>query len=134
MNFFQCDRLSTDTGTLSSDHKKEFQASQNVELHAPKALKSVLPKHAHVIPGSKLVRRLAARARTPEPSSSAGEQEDDGSDLQKKAAARAREDESIAKQKAALRHGRPEEYTQARSKLKLASEYILNLFPDQNRS
>jgi hypothetical protein len=109
---------------LPTDHRKEYQASQSVELHAPKALKSVLPKHAHFIPGSNLVRRTFARAKSPEPSSKSGSDENDHSDDPKKSADMAR-DESIAKQKAALRHGRPEEYTQARSKLKLASEFIV---------
>ncbi|GAA5959606.1 hypothetical protein JCM3765_007215 [Sporobolomyces pararoseus] len=103
-----------------ADHKKEYQASQSVELHAPKALKSVLPKHAHAIPGSNLVRRTFARAKTPEPASSPHPKEDEQSEVQQKAAEMERED-SNAKQKAALRHGRPEEYTQARSKLKLAT-------------
>ncbi|GAA5878523.1 hypothetical protein JCM16303_002109 [Sporobolomyces ruberrimus] len=101
-----------------ANHKKAYQASQSVELHAPKALKSVLPKHAHSIPGSNLVRRTFAKS--PGPSSTSPEVEDDASATQKGAPEMER-DNSNAKQRAALNHGRPEEYTQARSKLKLAT-------------
>ncbi|GAA5907650.1 Syg1p [Sporobolomyces salmoneus] len=104
-----------------SDHKKEYQASQNAELHAPKALKSVLPKHAHLIPGSGLVRRTFARAKSPEPASPGEANEADHPDIQQKAAKMAREDSNAKATAAALRHGRPEEYTHARSKLKLAT-------------
>lgn len=112
----------TEWSFSASDHKKAYQASQSVELHAPKALKSVLPKHAHSIPGSNLVRRTFAKS--PGPSSTSPEVEDDASATQKGAPEMER-DNSNAKQRAALNHGRPEEYTQARSKLKLASELFL---------
>ncbi|GAA6010693.1 hypothetical protein JCM11491_002899 [Sporobolomyces phaffii] len=103
-----------------SNHRQEYQASQSVELHAPKVLKSVLPKHAHFIPGSNLVRRTFARSRTPDVPSKPDSDDNANSDDPKQSAEMSRDD-STAKQKAALRHGRPEEYTQARSKLKLAT-------------
>ncbi|GAA5943461.1 Syg1p [Sporobolomyces koalae] len=106
--------------TELATHRKEYHASHNVELHAPKALKSVLPKHAHAIPGSGLVRRTFARASSPAslPSGIDGEQaRSDGSEDSRKSA----RNNPASKPLAALQHGRPEEYTQARSKLKLAT-------------
>lgn len=101
-----------------TDHKKEYQATQT-ELHAPKALKSVLPKHAHLIPGSNLVRRtFANRSKTPEPGSESPANQHGDQAVHSKAEEADRADTPT---KQALRHGRPQEYTQARSKLKLAS-------------
>jgi len=94
-------------------------------MHAPKALKSVLPKHAHSLPGSNLVRRtFAARGhnagQTTKDHSSGDEQTTPTDDKGKSPASD--DADPNAKQRAALRHGRPEEYTHARSKLKLASK------------
>ncbi|GAA6063122.1 hypothetical protein JCM10212_002325 [Sporobolomyces blumeae] len=100
-----------------ADHKKEFQALRPREYHAPRVLKAVLPKHAHFLPGSNLVRRtLASRGHSPtDEGGHSSELEHHQRDGDRKTP------EPTARQKAALRHGRPEEYSQARSKLKLAT-------------
>ncbi|GAA5999027.1 Syg1p [Rhodotorula paludigena] len=124
-----------------ANHKKEFQAFRERELHPPAFVSSLFPKRTHVphLPGTHIVRRTLAQR------SKAVEDEDDGvaNEARRKRVsvnvngdARAEhsngesddaDDEGI-EQRAKFRHRRPEEYTNARSKLKLATfEYYRSL-------
>ncbi|GJN89321.1 hypothetical protein Rhopal_002301-T1 [Rhodotorula paludigena] len=124
-----------------ANHKKEFQAFRERELHPPAFVSSLFPKRTHVphLPGTHIVRRTLAQR------SKAVEDEDDvvANDARRKRVsvdvngdARAEhssgesddaDDEGI-EQRVKFRHRRPEEYTNARSKLKLATfEYYRSL-------
>ncbi|BGP16090.1 hypothetical protein JCM10213_007531 [Rhodosporidiobolus nylandii] len=116
-----------------ADHKKEFQALREGELHAPAFVSSLLPKHAHIpsVPGSHLVRRTLAHRRPPPaqidgrspPTVSTRRFSLSSRETSNETRVGGREDakkDSKAKKEVYL-HGRPEEYMQARSKLKLAT-------------
>ncbi|GAA6058085.1 hypothetical protein JCM3770_001104 [Rhodotorula araucariae] len=108
-------------------HKKEFEAFRERELHPPAFVSSLFPKNQHIshIPGAHIVRRTLAHRKqrakdaqeveddTPQRrlSDSDGEAENDGEDA----------DDEGAACRQVYRHRRPEEYTNARSKLKLAT-------------
>ncbi|GAA5899437.1 hypothetical protein JCM6882_009116 [Rhodosporidiobolus microsporus] len=110
-------------------HKKEYQAHRGGDCRTPGFVSGLLPKHAHVpdVPGSQLVRRTFAQRRRPK---GAGEgtprRLSDDADGQQEGREERREEED-AKRTVYL-HGRPEEYANARSKLKLATfEYYRSL-------
>lgn len=119
-------------------HKKEFQAFRERELHPPHFVSSILPKRAHLpnVPGSHLVRRTLAHRRRqladaahmgngeyPERRLS-GESEDSPERGRDEHAGDA-DDEGTAREQV-FKQVRPEDYTNARSKLKLASEYCFH--------
>ncbi|GAA5929981.1 hypothetical protein JCM3775_004478 [Rhodotorula graminis] len=115
-------------------HKKEFQAFKERELHPPAFVTSLFPKNQHIshIPGTQMVRRTLAhrkqQAKDAEEAedgpprrrrlSDEGDEERDGDAEGEGADA---DDEGVEVAKQVYRHRRPEEYTNARSKLKLAT-------------
>ncbi|PRQ69785.1 SPX domain-domain containing protein [Rhodotorula toruloides] len=116
-----------------ANHKKEFQAFRERELHPPQFVTSILPKRGHLpnVPGSHLVRRTLAHRRRqladaahmgngdqPERRLS-GESEDSHERGGDEHAGDA-DDEGTAREQV-FKQVRPEDYTNARSKLKLAT-------------
>ncbi|GAA6021422.1 hypothetical protein JCM10207_004728 [Rhodosporidiobolus poonsookiae] len=125
-----------------ANHKKEFQAYRAGDFHPPAFVSSFLPKRLPDVPGSNLVRRAVAHRgghhgrpeargerRLSDSSVEGGQRNslerngsgngDDNGNARAKGKA-ATEDEAKRADKVYL-HGRPEEYANARSKLKLAT-------------
>lgn len=136
----------------AADHKKEFQAFRQRELQPPQIVSSILPKHAHLpnVPGVGLVRRTLAQrkvqARASDEhndevrghSSAAGHKSRRFSSESQYSNGRADgsapkvdrdsdADDEAPDAQPVYRHGRPEDYTNARSRLKLASALVLSL-------
>ncbi|BGP39991.1 Xenotropic and polytropic retrovirus receptor 1 [Rhodotorula kratochvilovae] len=109
-------------------HKKEFQEFRERELHPPAFVTSLFPKNQHIshIPGAQIVRRTLAHRK--QRAKDTQEAEDDsppqrrlsGSDAEDDRDGEDADDEGAAPRQV-YRHRRPEEYTNARSKLKLAT-------------
>ncbi|GAA5989572.1 hypothetical protein JCM10908_000534 [Rhodotorula pacifica] len=126
------------------NHKKEFQAFRQRELQPPQIVSSILPKHARMpnVPGVGLVRRtLAQRKVAPDHEDSDGEaraiptarpqpgrtsvesrrSNGHGNSSTGKDDGHGDTDDELADPQPLYRHGRPEDYTNARSRLKLAT-------------
>ncbi|GAA5978749.1 hypothetical protein JCM11641_006165 [Rhodosporidiobolus odoratus] len=102
-----------------ANHKKEFQAFRANELHAPAFVSSLLPKHAHLppVPGTNLVRRTLAKRRH-QNEEAARRLSDSSSESRDRQNGQERTGNG---KNLVFVHERPEEYTNARSKLKLAT-------------
>ena len=134
----------------AADHKKEFQAFRQRELQPPQIVSSILPKHAHLpnVPGVGLVRRTLAQRKVQ--ARNGDEHNDEGRGHDSAAGHKSRRfssesqysnghadgpapkadrdsdaDDEAHDAQPVYRHGRPEDYTNARSRLKLASALIL---------
>lgn len=125
-------------------HKKEFQAFQQREIRPPQIISSIMPKNARVpnLPGVSLIRRTLAQRRPLEGGedgsgaeqatpvgrgrrfSAESQYSNNGQSGSRKDDAGAdADDESPNSLQPLYRHGRPEAYTNARSRLKLASMF-----------
>jgi hypothetical protein len=104
----------------SADHKKEFVAHRDGDCGQPGFVSNLLPKNAHLpnVPGSGLVRRAVAPRGKSRARRESDATTDDG------AVATGREG-GVRVQDPKWKHGRPEEYTNARAKLKLASASLV---------
>ncbi|GAA5838875.1 hypothetical protein JCM11251_003725 [Rhodosporidiobolus azoricus] len=110
-------------------HKKEYQAQRYGDYRTPGFVSGLLPKHAPAlnVPGSQLVRRTLGQRRVVDGTAAVT-----GPDRVSKDSVDQRDEEDEPQRDKAhgtvLHHGRPEEYANARSKLKLATfEYYRSL-------
>ncbi|KAG0659046.1 hypothetical protein C6P46_005342 [Rhodotorula mucilaginosa] len=128
------------------NHKKEFQAFRQRELQPPQIVSSILPKHAHLpnVPGVGLVRRTLAQRKVQARGSDEHNDEVRGHNSASgnksrrfssesqysnghadgpapKADRDSDADDEAPDAQPVYRHGRPEDYTNARSRLKLAT-------------
>ena len=137
------------TSCCPADHKKEFQAFRQRELQPPQIVSSILPKHAHLpnVPGVGLVRRTLAQRKVQ--ARNGYEHNDEGRGHDSAAGHKSRRfssesqysnghadgpapkadrdsdaDDEAHDAQPVYRHGRPEDYTNARSRLKLASALL----------
>ncbi|GAA5851252.1 hypothetical protein JCM8547_004184 [Rhodosporidiobolus lusitaniae] len=124
------DELSAQWKELAN-HKKEFQAHRGGDCAQPNFVSSFLPKHAHLppVPGSNLVRRAVGQR------SNKGRQQVEASRNGRRMSASSVESrgheggerngfqphDAQEVKPSPFKHGRPEEYSNARSKLKLAT-------------
>lgn len=131
-----------------TDHKKEFQAFRQRELQPPQIVSSILPKNARMpnVPGVGLVRRtLAQRKAHPGDDAAAVDPDNHHSAVGPESRRFSSEsqysngrvngtvrkmdhdsdaDDEEPNPQPLYRHGRPEDYTNARSRLKLASPLL----------
>lgn len=127
---------------LPAVHKKEFQAFKERELHPPAFVTSLFPKNQHIshIPGTQMVRRTLAHRKQQAKDAEEAEDgaprrrrlSDDGDDERDGDAegeGTDADDEGVTAGRQVYRHRRPEEYTNARSKLKLASASLSPSLP-----
>ncbi|GAA5941117.1 hypothetical protein JCM1841_003062 [Sporobolomyces salmonicolor] len=119
-----------------ANHKKEYQEFRSRELHAPQVLTSILPRRAPALPGTSLIRRTLA-SRSPDSALPSGNGHATTDDRRRNGArpspngtgeAAGDRGAKLPRTRKAYMHGRPEDYTKARSRLKLATfEYYRSL-------
>jgi hypothetical protein len=144
--------------SCAADHKKEFQAFRQRELQPPQIVSSILPKHAHLpnVPGVGLVRRTLAQRKVQARGSDEHNDEVRGHNSASgnksrrfssesqysnghadgpapKADRDSDADDEAPDAQPVYRHGRPEDYTNARSRLKLASALVLSPSPRNDK-